>query len=796
MSAAAVTLTLKYKERTVGTFTLAKGDEGVLIGRSHDDCRLLVPSEDQTASRKHARVFWKRRALWGSALYIEDAGSSRGVHLGRRKIAKPAKVVFGAPYLIGECLLEITRPNGGGKKKAFVPQLEYLNGDLCEKVVEIKAADGRDEFEFTIGKASSNDIVLNDETVSRQHAQVKVKPPEKPGRPPVCMIEDLGSRNGTFVNGEKKKLAPGRPRLLRDKETISIAGFEFCFHNRPWPKPPKIGRILGVIFLTLGLLTAGYEVYRKMNRDQLGTFLVLAQKYAAAERFAEAKEWAKKALDAADNAATRLRCNSYCEQLEKQEKTFTVWTAAQTALREGGIGKARAGLNQLCGPNARVDWRWNPETAQKTEGDAAFCHAFFAVLGQPSEELPRVRRPQLDERIAQIERYRKENAARLAELDYLTNAVKRLEGFLADLKQVQEGIRAIDQAIETVRISDDRPPDFTAAVERLEKVVGEAKLPNGVRAHAGDLLPIARKYLAARAFLEEELSLIRDLKFAEVNRNRERMPLPTVEEAARHARFSDARDCYLRIHVAYQHEVAVLAPMVRNLDAYGIRNDEKGKVMATVCDAAKWTKALGFDCFAGDIPLASREAPKSSYDELLGIEATYEGLHALVTAEAIQRSGAGRSGLMNFEPVCQRARAAFEQVRTFRQAVGREDAAAYRSGQLGRLYALAAEIMADREGLIARLRQRAGKLGAGAPVDRAQLVAGYYAEYFADEDNYATLRALGAAFDRLQKQITKLDEDYEQQGDPEKQLALRKEILAKGIPGMLAVRKRWAEASD
>lgn len=50
---------------------------------------------------------------------------------------------------------------------------------------------------FTIGRDASNQIVLNDTQVSRQHAQLSIM---NNGQ---VIIKDLGSSNGTFVNGNR-----------------------------------------------------------------------------------------------------------------------------------------------------------------------------------------------------------------------------------------------------------------------------------------------------------------------------------------------------------------------------------------------------------------------------------------------------------------------------------------------------------------------------------------------------------------------------------------------------------------
>jgi pSer/pThr/pTyr-binding forkhead associated (FHA) protein len=49
----------------------------------------------------------------------------------------------------------------------------------------------------TVGRSSMNDIPVSDKILSRQHARIV-----KDGDGGLT-VEDLGSRNGTFVNGEK-----------------------------------------------------------------------------------------------------------------------------------------------------------------------------------------------------------------------------------------------------------------------------------------------------------------------------------------------------------------------------------------------------------------------------------------------------------------------------------------------------------------------------------------------------------------------------------------------------------------
>jgi hypothetical protein len=63
-----------------------------------------------------------------------------------------------------------------------------------------------------IGRDEDCDLVIPDRQVSRRHARVRLEE----GR---CFLEDLGSKNGTFVNGQELT----GPYLLQDGDKVEIA---------------------------------------------------------------------------------------------------------------------------------------------------------------------------------------------------------------------------------------------------------------------------------------------------------------------------------------------------------------------------------------------------------------------------------------------------------------------------------------------------------------------------------------------------------------------------------------------
>lgn len=73
----------------------------------------------------------------------------------------------------------------------------------------------------TIGRGLNNAIVLEDPRISRQHAQVRWKSRR-------FLISDLGSTNGTYVNG----VPVSAEQVLRPGDIISLGGLEMVFQQR------------------------------------------------------------------------------------------------------------------------------------------------------------------------------------------------------------------------------------------------------------------------------------------------------------------------------------------------------------------------------------------------------------------------------------------------------------------------------------------------------------------------------------------------------------------------------------
>ena len=93
--------------------------------------------------------------------------------------------------------------------------MEKKNDDAPLLVAQVGPLNGQRwqlRSKVIIGRESTCDIVINDRQVSRHHASISITPMG-------TLLEDLGSKNGTHLNGLQMDV----PTLLEDGDTVEIA---------------------------------------------------------------------------------------------------------------------------------------------------------------------------------------------------------------------------------------------------------------------------------------------------------------------------------------------------------------------------------------------------------------------------------------------------------------------------------------------------------------------------------------------------------------------------------------------
>ena len=114
-----------------------------------------------------------------------------------------------------------TVPDLMGAHRPTHPTLTIVKGPQIGEVFELDAP------LITLGRDPRNSVFLNDMTVSRHHARMDLGNIASG----FATIEDLGSLNGTWVDG-----AIATRASLKDGSTIQIGTFRMVFHTNARPR--------------------------------------------------------------------------------------------------------------------------------------------------------------------------------------------------------------------------------------------------------------------------------------------------------------------------------------------------------------------------------------------------------------------------------------------------------------------------------------------------------------------------------------------------------------------------------
>ena len=173
------------------TYRLESGRE-YRIGR---DEGADIPLRDARASWHHA-VIRAEGPVW----VLEDAGSRNGTFLGNQRVTRleitgPCVVHFGHPEDGPVMRLELAEAQSPPAVAAYSP---LVTAASMPGVLRAPTARIRIQSRIVpIGRHPDNDIVVSDLMVSKRHAELRRSPADR------FSVVDLGSHNGTYVNGAK-----------------------------------------------------------------------------------------------------------------------------------------------------------------------------------------------------------------------------------------------------------------------------------------------------------------------------------------------------------------------------------------------------------------------------------------------------------------------------------------------------------------------------------------------------------------------------------------------------------------
>lgn len=214
----------------VGAFYRLTPNHPFYIGRfvTND---LQVP--DILVGRRHAEI------RWGDNSYvISDMGAAQPALVNDEPLLAPRRLAEGDEVVVGRLVLRYR-----ASRRAYLPSVRIekdevktgvQGGALRYALAERPLQLGSDYIrlpinrQILVGRAETNDLRLHDASVSRRHVRLAVES----GR---FMLTDIGSANGTLVNG----LEIGGPTVLQTGDRLKIGDFEFLFEEVD-PEDPEL----------------------------------------------------------------------------------------------------------------------------------------------------------------------------------------------------------------------------------------------------------------------------------------------------------------------------------------------------------------------------------------------------------------------------------------------------------------------------------------------------------------------------------------------------------------------------
>ncbi len=193
---------LLFRDRRSHTQTFSLKAAESILGR---DAGIAVPVSRDGVSRHHARILKE-----GDGYVIEDLRSTNGTFLNGQAVARDS--------------LRHLDVIGLGKEAELIFVLRPDEAKTIRKVVVLDASLLRDTpgatpealpvGEVTVGRSSACNIVATQGPVSKIHCRI-VRTQKQ------VTLEDLGSSNGTFVNGERVMSA-----VLHEGDTLTLGAVE------------------------------------------------------------------------------------------------------------------------------------------------------------------------------------------------------------------------------------------------------------------------------------------------------------------------------------------------------------------------------------------------------------------------------------------------------------------------------------------------------------------------------------------------------------------------------------------
>ena len=749
-SAEHLALRLEFNGKVLYEATELSPVETLTIGRS-SDCTWVIPKEDNVASGHHAVILMRK-----GRFCLRDTGSRNGIFYKNRRIQEK-NLAPDDRFSIGGCTLYVEKVRSSART---LHELVYLNTGKKGQVVRLEKP------RMVAGSAPGCDLVVGEQLVSQQHAEFSTKADG-------CWLRDLGSKNGTFVNGTK--LAANTERLLVDDDVVSLSFVDFKFvDGKVEHSKVRIWYSLGVVAVTIFIVLTLNWLFLGVKSSS-DTCLNQARREAAGARFEKAREFLRESRTRRGAENNEIACNELEQSIAVWEKVCSNWFKAKGTLTSGDwVGSSHIlGMITEADPNL---WGWNATTAPEMRKEAfaakklldAFLRAETAIRDDRNRENVAELKAAVQD-IVSMERFFGSKPP--------AYAVKLLGAAGALRQQIDRNLRYLDKLAGILGRIESEAENLAMVLGDLEELKQHAEPNIRIRLESC-MTPLAMLQRSGKE-VRRGILLLQNLDFAGLEKIK--LDLPTLEQCAVNAHIATLRKNQERRFEVLQTTAAGLKPLADNLRKAGL--EEEGSLPPCVLifsDRAVMKKVFACDALDRRMPSRLREQPSGAYDRVLGIEGFFEYIYALPAPydQAVYAEFKFRPEIVKFHTL-------LSAVRMFRTFAEQKQFAWLRAGAFERLYDRTGDVLKARDQLVAALT------GAKYALPREQVLARAIAIFLRNEQvPEAEMESFVRELKQLRLPLIRLGQAYNTAPD-EKKIGIREEILRRGLPGDPVVRRMW-----
>lgn len=724
----------------------------IIIGRA-ENCTWSLNGIDTSASAKHAVVSRRKNRF-----YITDLGSRNGIYCQNKRI-KEKKLEMGDRINLGECVVVVDVFEKRNRKAPGFHRLEFTSEKGRKRTVDLIKP------QTVIGSQSDCDIVFPDQLVSSRHAELQQRNDGS------CWIRDLGSRNGTSVNGTE--LPPDGERMLKDNDNITIAYIDIRFLDAAMEHhESKIWTAVITLAVTVLIIMGGYIGYMKLSPNSNEILRMAVEEMNSGHLDAARKLIAEAAyVENADN--TQYERAQLEKRITQWENIIRMWASVKADLCARQYDRATQKLSSIDHDDLNA-WTWPDGAIEKRKAQTV-----KKLLDSSSSTSAALRGGIAT--VEDIEDFRRRLSAAITEAaknndDYLTQVIKDAKLLLKRIDKTLEE----DKELQTVlALLNTASPDYSAIITRLEKISRESAGP--VKARADKVLPAVLSLDRETRRMLVMVDKVCDLDFPAVRDFK--IDLPETIDYSSEKNIGNLKRSLIDTADRFKDTTLQLSLIHRALVEKGVDAGKPFPVLEVFLDNGVMDQVYAFDCLDMPLPALSRETPCGKYDELLGIEFFYDyvsNIHSQIISLNIEE--------LPFKPVLYRAKEAIRELERFIRFADRDENQWFNRGRFERYLAHCRKILAERNEIVERQLKRPSASGS-----REFLVSRGIAAYLAPEKKAAELNPeLEKSFSAFKRELLTLNREYNI-AMPEDALRIRNRIIKVGLPGDPILKRMWKQ---